>query len=121
MNAVLMKDYQDRIVKPGLETYSDLSPKTSLPSELPLFEFEAEGKLHRLRRPIALRIGFEGDTYFVENESLSIFGHGPSLRDAVADFLHDLAYLWSRYRSMGEHEVAGRGRELKTLLRSLAE
>lgn len=121
MSAALM-DYRDRIFKPTLDTYSGLPSKPQFHSdELPLFDFFFEGQSRPLNRPIALRIGFEGGMYFVDNESLSLFGHGQSIEAAVSEFLHDFAYLWSRYRLLRDDEVEGHGRELKDLLRSLAE
>ncbi len=121
MSALLLDDYESRVIKPSVDTYSDLVPKHSFPQTLPLFEFRVGNQLRALRRPIKLQVGFEGDTFFVENESLALFGHGATLEEAVTNFLHDLEHLWSRYRALSDDELTGHGLELKKLLQSLSE
>ena len=75
----------------------------------------------RLKHPLALRLSFEEGTWFLENDALSVFGHGQSAEEAVTEFLHDLRYLLQRYRSLSEDELSGTARKLKERLASLTE
>lgn len=86
-----------------------------------LFEFTAGDQTVRLTRPVPLRIAFEEGMWFAENESLSLFGHGQSVDEAVADFVHDLGYLWARYRALTDEELSENANNLKKLLVSLTE
>lgn len=93
-----------------------------LPDELfPLFEMPVGGKLRKLRRPLVLRVSIEDGEYFVENETLSLFGNGPSLPEAVAEFFSSLVSTWEYYKGLGEDQVIGRGRKLKAILDHLTE
>jgi hypothetical protein len=60
-----------------------------------VFEIPAGGRTMKLKRPVALRVGLDEGTWFVENEALSLFGHGRSIEEAVAEFIHDLGYVWA--------------------------
>jgi hypothetical protein len=109
------------IQRPQIRTSSDISTERAVAERFPLFEFEAGGQTRRLTRPVALRVCLEEGTWFVENDALSLFGHGSSLEEAVAEFRHDLAHLWERYRSLPHEELSGPARRLKELLSSLVE
>jgi hypothetical protein len=121
VSAALLEDYRDRIQQPQIRTASDISTAFAVAARLPLFEFPAGGRTIRLKRPVALRVGMDEGTWFVENEALSLFGHGRSIEEAVAEFIHDLGYLWCRYRALGDEELGGSARKLKALLASLTE
>jgi len=121
VSAALLEDYRDRIRQPQIGTSSDILASRTVADRLPLFEFKVGGQTIRLTRPVALRLGFEEGTWFVENEALSLFGHGRSVEEAVAEFVHDLGYLWSRYRALTDEELSGNARKLKELLASLTE
>jgi hypothetical protein len=121
MSAALLEDYRDKIQRPQITTQSDVPVRRIMAKRLPLFEFEAGGRTVRLTRPVALRVGLEEGTWFVENDALSLFGHGESLEEAVAEFRHDLGYLWGRYQALSDEELGGAARRLKELLASLTE
>lgn len=116
-----------RVSRPRVETYSDFAPfdgrrqstVLAAPSILPLFSFRAGGEMRRLRSPLLLRVSFEDGQYFVQNDSLRIFGHGDSLYAAVEAFAHDLAYLWDYYRNLKSDEVAGDAVQLKRIYEDL--
>jgi hypothetical protein len=93
----------------------------SAPETLPLVEFVIEGRTMRLAQPLVLRVAIEEDTYFVENDSLHLFGKGASLAEAVDAFSRDLAYYWRYYRSLGDADVAGAGVELKKIYDGLVK
>lgn len=121
MSAALLEDYRDRIQQPQIRTASDISTAHAIADRLPLFEFQAGGETVRLKRAVALRVGFDEGTWFVENEALSLFGHGRSIEEAVAEFIHDLGYLWGRYRALRDEELGESAKKLKALLTSLTE
>ena len=121
MSAALLEDYRDRIQQPQIRTSSDISTAHAMTDRLALFEFQVGGQTLRLKRPVALRVGLDEGTWFVENEALSLFGHGRSIEEAVAEFIHDLGYLWDRYRALGDEELSGSAKKLKALLASLTE
>lgn len=121
MSAALLEDYRDRIQQPQIRTASDISTAHAIAERLPLFEFQVDGQTIRLRRPVALRVGLDEGTWFVENEALTLFGHGRSIEEAVADFIHDLGYLWRRYSNLHDEELSGNAKKLKALLISLTE
>jgi hypothetical protein len=83
------------------------------PANLPLFSFRVDGDLKRLASPLRLRVVAEDGEYFVENESLRIFGHGSTLHRAMDSFLRDLAYFWQYYRELSQEQVSGEAVQLK--------
>jgi hypothetical protein len=120
MSAVLL-DYED-IDKPQLETGSGFANRPgSFPHEFPLFEMPVGREMLKLRRPLVLRLSIEEGEYFVENETLSLFGNGRTLSEAVSEFFSGLASTWEYYRSLTADQVVGRGRELKQILDNLTE
>lgn len=121
MSAAILEDYRDRIRRPRIETSSDISFGRAPAARLPLFDFEAGGETIRLKRAVGVRVGLEEGTWFVENEALSLFGHGESLAEAVAEFRDDLGYLWCRYRGLPDEELSVSARKLRDLLGSLTE
>lgn len=121
MSAALL-DYEE-IQKPELlQTGVGFAARAEvLPREFPVFEMPVEGESVKLRRPLVLRVSLEKGEYFVENETLSLFGNGPNLSGAVADFLSGLASTWSHYRTLREDQVIGRGIEMKRVFERLTE
>jgi hypothetical protein len=87
----------------------------SAPETLPLFTFVVDNRTLTLEQPLMLRVAIEEDTYFVENDTLHLFGKGASLAEAVDAFSRDLAYYWRYYRTLGDADVAGAGVELKRI------
>jgi hypothetical protein len=83
------------------------------PAVLPLFNLVADGRSMPLAQPLTLRVSIEEGVYFVENDTLRLFGKGASLDEAVQAFQRDLVYYWRYYRSLSEDDVAGAGVELK--------
>lgn len=120
MSAALLEHAERE--KPQLETGSAFAKSPDfLLREFPIFEMPVRGKLLKLRRPLVLRLSIEEGEYFVENETLSLFGNGRTLPDAVAEFFSGLVSTWEHYRSLADDEVIGRGRELKRILENLTE
>src|SRR5438105_3671873 len=93
-----------RSARPRVETYSYVDLRLSVasvtPAILPLFSFIVGGDLKHLVHPLLLRVSFEDGKYFVENDSLRIFGHGTTLYEAVDSFSRDLGYFWRYYREL---------------------
>lgn len=109
---------------PEIKTGADIKPVSVgpvLPSALPLFDSTIGDAIRVFRTPISLRVRREEGLVFVENDALNLFGHGPTLAAAVAEFRHDLEYYWKYYRALPDEKVAGKGRELKQLYNSLFE
>jgi hypothetical protein len=88
---------------------------------LPLTSFVNEGRTLPLSSPLVLQVSVEDGAYFVENESLHLFGKGASLDEAVEAFAADLAYYWRYYNSLRDDEVAGAGVELKKIYEGLVK
>lgn len=87
----------------------------SAPETLTLFTFVVDERTMTLAEPLLLRVAVEEDTYFVENDTLHLFGKGASLAEAVDTFSRDLAYYWRYYLTLGDADVAGAGVELKRI------
>ena len=93
----------------------------SAPETLPLVEFVIDDRTMTLAQPLLLRVAIEEDAYFVENDTLHLFGKGASLAEAVDAFSRDLAYYWRYYRSLRDADVAGAGVELKRIYDGLVK
>lgn len=93
----------------------------SAPETLPLYTFVVDERTMTLAEPLLLRVAVEEDTYFVENDTLHLFGKGASLADAIEAFSHDLAYYWRYYRNLRDADVAGAGVELKRIYEGLVK
>jgi hypothetical protein len=109
--------------RPNIKTSSSADvqmTKFRVPEEVPVFEFEVDGFVKRLSKPVTLRVSWEAGKYFVENDTLALFGTGDSLRDAVSEFLQDLAYFWDYYSSLDEDSVTGHGARLKQIYEGLS-
>lgn len=120
MSAALL-EYED-IQKPQVETGSGFAKSSEfLPHEFPIFEMPVAGEVLKFRRPLVLRLSIEEGQYFVENETLSLFGNGPTLTEAVAEFYSGLVSTWEYYRGLSDDQVIGHGRELKKTFENLAE
>ncbi|HUO85428.1 MAG TPA: hypothetical protein VM534_09975 [Thermoanaerobaculia bacterium] len=122
--ATLEKEDTQTFAKPEVETGSQLkSPpeRSPLPDALPLFESTLGGSPRRLRRAIGLKVRREEGFVFVENETLDLFGHGPTLEDAVAEFRQDLDYYWRYYSGLSDDQVTGHGARLKQIYSTLFE
>lgn len=109
-----------RVAKPTVGTISsDATLNRNPAASLPLFSFMHRGTVQRLTTPLMLRVSIENGQYFVENDSLRIFGHGDNLASAVEAFAHDLGYYSEYYRGLSDNDVAGDGIRLKRLYGSL--
>ncbi|HSY49836.1 MAG TPA: hypothetical protein VLC46_13565 [Thermoanaerobaculia bacterium] len=93
----------------------------SAPETLPLFTFIIDDRSMTLAEPLLLRVALEEDTYFVENDTLHLFGKGASLAEAVDAFSRDLGYYWRYYRNLRDADVAGAGVELKRIYEGLVK
>jgi hypothetical protein len=93
----------------------------SAPETLPLFTFVVDDHTMTLAEPLLLRVAVEEDTYFVENDTLHLFGKGASLEEAVDAFSRDLAYYWRYYRTLGDADVTGAGVEMKRIYDGLVK
>jgi len=93
----------------------------SAPETLPLSTFVIDDRTMTLAEPLLLRVALEEDTYFVENDTLHLFGKGASLAEAIEAFSRDLAYYWRYYRNLRDEEVAGAGVELKRIYEGLVK
>jgi hypothetical protein len=93
----------------------------SAPETLPLFSFVIDDRTMTLAQPLQLRVAIEEDTYFVENDTLHLFGKGASLAEAVDAFSRDLAYYWRYYRTLRDADVAGAGVEMKRIYDGLVK
>src|SRR5260370_34238327 len=106
---------------PRVETYSYILSPPLIPEmftlmpPLPLFTILVDGVIRHLSRPLILRTAIEGGQFFVENDTLQLFGYGATLLDAMQAFSRDLIYYWRYYRSLSNDEVAGHGIVLKKL------
>ncbi|SRR6266498_669743 len=110
---------------PKVETYSYVASPTigsmlaNLLPSLPLFTIAIDGNVVPLSRPIMLRVAFDDGQYFVENDTLMIFGNGETLAKAVLAFQHEVAYYVKYYRNLRNEDVAGTGARLKRIYEDL--
>jgi hypothetical protein len=110
---------------PRVETYSYILSQPLIAGmfplipPLPLFTIVVDGVIRYLSRPLILRTAIEDGQFFVENDTLQLFGHGATMMDAMQAFSRDLIYYWRYYRSLSNDEVAGHGAVLKRLYEDL--
>jgi hypothetical protein len=76
-------------------------------------------ELGSFKNCVIVHVGLDEGTWFVENEAFSLFGHGRTKNEAIAEFIQDLDYLTSRYRAMNDQELSAGAKELKSLLATL--
>lgn len=90
-----------------------------IPLVFPLFAIPIEGKSYKLSRAITVHITKEDNLYFVENETLMVYGCGESYQEAIEDLAVDILHFWQYYRNLSRNDVIGMAVKLKEIYDNL--
>lgn len=113
-----MPDTYERAVRPQQSARAvDALPSVLHPAErvMPLWELHLGDQVVIPACPVGIKLRQEGDLYFAENDSLSIYASGPTAEAAISEFRTTAAFFVEEYRSLGPDEVVGLGVRLREL------
>lgn len=85
----------------------------------PFWVIQTEEGVLRAIKPIGVNVRRDGDFYFAENETLSIFGTGLSANEAVTDFFRHIIHFYTYYKNLTDDQVTGEAIQLKRRFASL--
>lgn len=85
----------------------------------PLWTIPSKTKIHKVSKPIKVRIYQEENFWFVENETLVIVGAGNSLKDAIDDFCRHIIHFHKYYKKLPANKVIGDAVRLKKIFETL--
>lgn len=74
---------------------------------MPLWDLIIDDEVVRPAIPVGIKLRQEGDLFFAENDSLSIYAYGESPEEAVADFKATAAFFAHEYRATPADGVIG--------------
>lgn len=80
---------------------------------MPLWDLEIGNQTMMPAVPVGIRVRREGELFFAENDSLSVYAHGTSPEEAIADFKATAAFFAEEYRALGPDGVIGLGVQLR--------
>ena len=89
------------------------------PARLLLLDAMVQGLNRRLSVPVAVEIRKEEGVWFVENNTLKLFGSGSSIESALLEFREHVGFFAERYLSLGPSDVIGEGTRLKAIYEKL--
>jgi len=95
---------------------------SSLPSQKlmsPLWSVGIPGKTFRTVKPIAVRIYFDEDLFFAENDTLLLYGTGISPEEAIKDLGAHIIHFYEYYRKLDRSQVTGDAIRLKRVYENL--
>lgn len=102
-----------------INTYRGFEERRAVRPRSLIIDAIVRGTRRSLRRPFAVGLVHEGETWFAENEDLNLFGAGTTASEAIADFQQHFEHFIEYYHSLDWSKVAGDGRRLKTLYADL--
>lgn len=76
-------------------------------------------KVHKLSKPIKIKIYQEGGFWFVENETLAIAGTGDSREEAMDAFYSYIIHFHNYYKNLPANKVTGDAVRLKKIFEIL--
>ena len=90
-------------------------------SQLPLllWRVEAAGTRLRVLTPITIRVRFEDNLVFAENETLRIFAHGNTQDEAMEQFQQHVVHSQRSYAGLRDDQVLGDAIRLRRLFAEL--
>lgn len=103
---------------PEIDVESSLSYRSA---GIPVWQFQAHGKILCTKRPVVVSIRKEEDLYYAENENLRIFVAGKSPDEAADAFAEQLIHFYDHYKSLSPSSVTGKAQKLKQLYHKFFE
>lgn len=85
----------------------------------PLWTVQRQPHVITLKRPLLVEVYAEGEYFFANNETLSIYGTGATLEEAMADFCLHAIHFYKYYRALPSTKVIGPAVELKKIFDEL--
>ena len=85
----------------------------------PIFRIVGETKSFSTRKPISIKVIQEEDTFFVENESLRLYGSGSTQVEAMQEFCEHVIYFFEYYKTIPTSKLTGEALELKAVYENL--
>jgi len=81
----------------------------------PLRSFQANAVMLETDKPVEIKLYFDQDIFFVENESLHIFATGQTIDEALAEFNAQVVHFYNYYMSLENNQVQGQAQHIKHL------
>lgn len=97
----------------------EVSPSSS-PVRLLIMTALLDGEQIPLSRPVQLGLSREAGSWVAENDTLGLFGDGPSQHEAISSFIEHFEHFLAYYTRLSWDEVAGDGARLKGVYDDLA-
>lgn len=88
-------------------------------SSAPLWTVQRKPRVINLRRPLLVRVYADGEYFFASNETLSIYGTGATLEEAMADFCLHTIHFYNYYRALPSTKLIGHAVQLKKIFDEL--
>lgn len=85
----------------------------------PLWTVQRKPRVINLKRPLLVRVYAEGEFFFANNETLSIYGTGSTVDEAMADFCLHAIHFYNYYRALPSTKVIGPAVQLKKIFDEL--
>lgn len=85
----------------------------------PLWTIFHKTKQHKVSKPIKVRIYFEDNLFFAENETLVVIGTGSSVTEAIDDLCKHIVHFHNYYKKLSRDKVTGDAIRLKTIYETL--
>jgi hypothetical protein len=109
----------------GIDTAAEIVGEDllqNLPSRrlmTPLWTVETPEKSFKMTKPISVRVYFDDDLFFAENDTLLLYGSGISPEEAIVDLELHIIHFYQYYKSLDWSQVTGDAKRLKSLYENL--
>jgi hypothetical protein len=80
---------------------------------MPLWDLQIGGRAVRPAVPVGIRLRREGEFFFAENDTLSVYASGSTPEEAIADFKAIAGSFAEEYRGLTADQVIGLGEKLR--------
>lgn len=87
---------------------------------IPLWSVIAQGKKYKFPKPIMVKINFEDNLFFAENETLMVVGMGSSVAEAIDEFSRHIIHFHHYYKRLSWDKVTGDAIRLKKIFETLS-
>ncbi|MCG2726382.1 MAG: hypothetical protein L6420_09075 [Elusimicrobia bacterium] len=85
----------------------------------PIFKIQIKNKIYNLNKPINVKISSDNETFFAENETLSLYGCGENEEEAINDLCVHIIHYYEYYKNIASNKIAGNAIKLKALYEDL--
>ena len=85
----------------------------------PIFKIQINNTPHALNTPISVKISSDSESFFAENETLSLYGCGDTEEEAINDLCVHIAHYYEYYKNIAADKIAGNAIKMKALYENL--